>query len=77
MDHAINEVAELQKNMDDNEAAREEATTIRNKENADFLAAESDMVRGESARALAVKFQFVGTASLQFSPHTFSLHYGI
>jgi hypothetical protein len=49
------EVAELQKNMDDNEAAREEATTIRNKENADFLAAESDMVTGIDQLERAVK----------------------
>jgi hypothetical protein len=40
------EVAELAKNMEDNEAAREEATTIRNKENEDFLATESDMTTG-------------------------------
>merc|ERR1719182_949643 len=40
------EVAQLEKDIADNEQAREEATTIRDKENADFQKEESDLVTG-------------------------------
>merc|ERR1719353_2272632 len=40
------EVAHLKQSMDDNEAARKEATELRDKEHEDFLASEQDMVTG-------------------------------
>jgi len=40
------EVAQLEKDIADNEQARDEATTIRDKENADFQKEESDLVTG-------------------------------
>merc|ERR1719182_223933 len=40
------EIAQLEKDIADNEQAREEATTIRDKENADFLKEESDLATG-------------------------------
>merc|ERR1719258_764941 len=40
------EIAQLEKDIADNEAARDEATTIRDKENADFQKEESDFVTG-------------------------------
>jgi hypothetical protein len=40
------EIAQLEKDIADNEAARDEATTIRDKENADFQKEESDLVTG-------------------------------
>merc|ERR1719421_1600542 len=49
------EVFELKKAMDANEAAREEATTIRDKERADFETEEADLVTGLSQLDRAIK----------------------
>jgi len=62
------EIAQLRKDLDDNESARDEATTIRDKEHTDFIAEEADMVTAIAQMDRAIQaLQAVGADQTQSS----------